>query len=175
MAKIIGACASTLMLLKTINTNMIQTFFCLLINLEGVIHNLIQCHLAHHDSFCCSLAVCLRKLISTFRISKTVHHDTFKRINQPDAAISQVYYLSLNTAQHVSGTHMPIIRSSTTAVAASGLPLQRGGSSAVTRGRSGSDRPRPTTLLPPRSNGKPVAVTAVVEFLMMGMRMPETC
>jgi len=106
---------------------------------------------------------------------------------------------------------MPIIRSSTTAVAASGLPLERGGSSAVGRGRAGcgeservnrkvstsgrdklsrpqidtflltrSDslqpaRPRPTALLPPRSNGKPEAATAVVELLMMDMRMPETC
>ena len=30
-------------------------------------------------------------------------------------------------------------------------------------------------LLPPRSNGKPEAATAVDELLMMGMRMPETC
>jgi hypothetical protein len=43
----------------------------------------------------------------------------------------------LNTAQRVSGILMPIIRSSTTAVAASGLPLERGGSSAVGRGRAG--------------------------------------
>ena len=70
---------------------------------------------------------------------------------------------------------MPIIRSST-AVAASGLPLEHGGSSAVGRGRTGCGpaRPRPTALLLPLSNGKPEAATAV-ELLMMGMRMPETC
>jgi hypothetical protein len=50
----------------------------------------------------------------------------------------------LNTVQHVSGILTHIIRSSTTAVAASGLPLERGGSSAVGRGRAG--RPAgPTT------------------------------
>jgi hypothetical protein len=43
----------------------------------------------------------------------------------------------LNTAQHVSDILVSIIRSSTTAVAASGLPLGRGGSSAVGRGRAG--------------------------------------
>ena len=65
----------------------------------------------------------------------------------------------LNIAQHVSGILMPIIRSLSTAVAASGLPLERGGSNAVGRGRSGPERPRPT-LLPPRSNGKPETATA---------------
>jgi len=43
----------------------------------------------------------------------------------------------LNTAQHVSGILMTIIRSSITAAAASGLLLKGGGSSAVGRGRAG--------------------------------------
>ena len=43
----------------------------------------------------------------------------------------------LNKGQRVSGILMPIIRSSATAVADSGLPLERGGSSVVGRGRSG--------------------------------------
>jgi hypothetical protein len=42
----------------------------------------------------------------------------------------------LNTPQRVSGILMTIIRSLSTAVAASGLPLERGGSSVVGRGRA---------------------------------------
>ena len=72
----------------------------------------------------------------------------------------------LNTVQHVSGILMPIIKSSTTAVAASDLPSEIGDSSAVGRGGA---------LLSPISDGKPEAATAFVELLMMVMRMPETC
>jgi hypothetical protein len=43
----------------------------------------------------------------------------------------------LNTTQHVSDTFRPIIMSLSTAVAASGLSLERGGSSVVGRGQSG--------------------------------------
>jgi hypothetical protein len=69
----------------------------------------------------------------------------------------------LNTAQHVSGVFTPIIRSSTTAVVASGLPSELGDSSVVGRGRADRPaRPRTTTLLSPSSDGKPQVVTAVV-------------
>ena len=85
----------------------------------------------------------------------------------------------LDTAQHVSGILMPIIRSLSTAAAASGLPLERGDSSAVGRDWSGCqtqlDQPRPTALLPPRSYGQPEAAAAVDKLLMMGTGMPETC
>jgi hypothetical protein len=42
----------------------------------------------------------------------------------------------LDTAQHVLGILMAIIKSSITAVAVSGLPLESGGSSAVGCGRA---------------------------------------
>ena len=71
---------------------------------------------------------------------------------------------------------MPIIRSLSTAAAASGLPKERGGSSAVGRGRAGRPaRHRPAALLSPRSYSKPETAAAVYRLLMMGTRMPETC
>jgi len=61
-----------------------------------------------------------------------------------------------------------------TAVAASGLPSELGDSSAVGRGRAGPDHDQQHCYhhIP---TGKPEAATAVIELLMTGMRMPETC
>jgi len=56
----------------------------------------------------------------------------------------------------------PSSGATTTAVAASGLPLESGGSSAVGRSRAGRPaRPRPTALQSPSSDSKPQAATAV--------------
>jgi hypothetical protein len=70
---------------------------------------------------------------------------------------------------------MPVIRSLSTAVAASGLPLERGGNSAVGRGRDGRPDYDQQHCYHHAPKVKPEAATAVDKLLMMSMRMPEIC
>jgi len=86
-----------------------------------------------------------------------------KWINQPDVAISQVYHLSFKYSStcfgHPHAHHQELNNCC----------------SSLWSWLGQSARPRPTALLPPRSSGEPEAATAVIELLMMSMRMPETC
>jgi hypothetical protein len=73
-------------------------------------------------------------------------------------------------AQQVSGVFPPIIRSSVTAVAASGFTFVSWWQSCCVRGRAGrpDDCHHDTKV-------KSEAATAVIELLMMGGKTPETC
>jgi hypothetical protein len=84
---------------------------------------------------CCTLLDFLCELWSKFKVCKSVHYHTIP-INQPTRCNNFPKFITwrLCTVQHISGVLTPIIRSSKTAVAASGFTVG--------------------ALLPPRSNGK---------------------
>jgi hypothetical protein len=62
-----------------------------------------------------------------------------------------------------------------TAVAASGLPPELGDCSAVGRGPAGRPDNDQQHCYHHDTKVKPEAATAVIELLMMGGKMPETC
>jgi len=99
----------------------------------------------------------------------------FKKINQPDASISQIYCSSFKYSStcfgHPLAHHQELINSSSRLWFTVGTWWQQ----CCWSWSVMSDRPRPTALLPPSSYDKPEAATAVYKPLMMGMRMPETC
>jgi hypothetical protein len=110
------------------------------------------------------------------KVCKSVHHQTIQ-INRPTrcnslSTLLPDVYLQLNMFRASS---CPSSGTTTTAAAASGLPSERGESSAVGRSRAG----RPNYDQQHRYNHapkvKPEASTAVVELLMMDVRTPETC
>jgi len=80
----------------------------------------------------------------------------------------------LFTAHHVSGVLPPNIRSSTTAVAASGFTFVSWWESCCVRGRAGPARPRTQHGYHHDTKVKPEAATAVIELLTTGGRTPET-
>ena len=80
----------------------------------------------------------------------------------------------LFTAQHVSGVFPPIIRSSMTAVAASGF-YRWSVVIAVLLVVVGPARPRTQHNCHHDTKVKPEAATVVIELLMMGVETPETC
>jgi len=69
----------------------------------------------------------------------------------------------------------PSLGATTTAAAASGLPSERGDSSAVGRGRAGRPEHDQQHCYHHATTVKPEAPTTVVELQMMGVRTPETC
>jgi hypothetical protein len=103
-----------------------------------------------------------------------VHHRTIQINHQPDVTVFQFISWRLFTAQHVSGVFPPIIRSSMTAVAASGFTFLSWWQSCCVRGRAGSARTRTQHDYHNNTKVKPEAATADIELLMMGGNTPET-
>ena len=93
---------------------------------------------------------------------------------QPDVSISQIYCSSFKYSStcfgHPLAQHQELINCSSQP-----LVYRWNVVVAVSLVMVTLDRPRPTTLLPPRSYSKPEVATAVYKLLMMGMKMPKTC
>jgi hypothetical protein len=111
-----------------------------------------------------------------FKICKSVHHRTIKKNHQADATIFSVYYPDVFfTALHVWDVFPPIIRSSMTAVAASGFTFVSVVTVVLCSWAGRTARPRTQHNCHHDTKVKPEAATAVIELLMIGRKTPETC
>jgi hypothetical protein len=99
-----------------------------------------------------------------FRVCKSMHHHTFKWINQLDVATSQVYYLSFRYSSTCFG-HPHAHRQELNNCSSSLWFYRQSVVVAVLLVVVRPARPRPTALLSPSSDSKPEAATAVVVAL----------
>ena len=92
-----------------------------------------------------------RQVVSLIQGNYTICDINFQ-LNQPTSCsnFSSLLLVVLIQLNMFRASSCPSSGATTTAVAASGLPSELGDSGAVGRGRA---RPRPTALLPPRSDG----------------------
>jgi hypothetical protein len=159
------------MLLKVLSEG---HYYCFMLSLHPVCSELIlgkPCLSAHRFSILKDIKLKNFYSIRYVKQNYTLKGFRFKWINQPDAAISQVYHLSFKYSSTCFAHHHAHQQELINCLRVCRWNVVVAVSLVVV----GPDRTRPTTLLPPRSNGKPEAATAVVELLMMGLMMPETC
>jgi len=112
--------------------------------------------------------------IETKRIIQVTKQSGQKLLNptEYDATIKRKILLlcRTDTAQHVSGITMPIMRSPIKCRCSHWFQYKCGGGSVLSRGR-----PRLRTLPPPHSYGNQRLQGQFDGLLMMGILIPETC
>ena len=128
-------------------------------------------------NLCVQLILVLKCMLG-FKVCKSVHHHAFQ-INQPtrcnnfSSLLLDIYsYVQLNMFRSSS---CPSSGAQQRQLQPLVLLLEHGGSSAVGRGWAGWPGHDQQHCYHHAPTTKPEVAAAVVELLMMGVRMPETC